>query len=104
MTRTCGTMGLDRWSPSPPDPSAMNLARIHDKHKLRKFWEQKIERHSQMMGNEEFRMKRSALSKLRDEWLQRLQSRDKTVNETLREEQIRKAQRIQELLVFQRGN
>lgn len=42
---------------------AMNLARIHDKQKLKKFWEQKIERHHQMTGNEEARMKRSALSK-----------------------------------------
>ncbi|KAL6472362.1 hypothetical protein MHYP_G00185500 [Metynnis hypsauchen] len=104
MICTCGTMGLDSWIPSPPDLSAMNLARIHDKHKLKKFWEQKIERHSQMMGNEEFRMKRSALSKLREEWLQRLQSRNQHVNEIMREEKIRKAQRVQEFLGLQRGN
>ncbi|KAG9263035.1 protein FAM240B-like [Astyanax mexicanus] len=106
MTGTCGTMALDRGSPvvSPPDVSAMSLARIHDKHKLRKFWEQKIERHSQMEGIEEFRMKRSALSRLRGEWLQRLQSRNQQVNEIIREERIKKAQRIQEFLGLQREN
>lgn len=41
----------------------MNLARIHDKQKLKTFWEEKIERHDQMTGNEEARMKSSALSK-----------------------------------------
>ncbi|XP_035248087.1 protein FAM240C-like [Anguilla anguilla] len=51
----------------------MSLARIHDKYRLRKFWEQKIANHGQMVGNEEIRMKRSALSKLREEWIQRLE-------------------------------
>ncbi|KAL2087703.1 hypothetical protein ACEWY4_016531 [Coilia grayii] len=71
----------------------MNLARIHDKHKLRNFWEQKIESHSQMMGHEERRMKRSALSKLRDEWVERLKVRNQHL-EILYEERVRQAQRI----------
>ncbi|XP_056322110.1 protein FAM240C-like [Danio aesculapii] len=76
----------------------MNLARIHDKHQLKKFWEQKIESHSERMGNEDCRMKSSALSRLREEWLERLQVRNQHVTESMREEQIRKAQRIQGLL------
>ena len=44
------------------------------------------------------------LSRLREEWLQRLQSRNQHVNEIMREEKIRKAQRVQEFLGLQRGN
>ncbi|XP_018592194.1 protein FAM240A [Scleropages formosus] len=65
----------------------MNLARIHDKYKTKKFWEQKIENHCQMTSNEELRMKNSALSKLRNEWIQRLESRTRqqsSFNENLR--------------------
>ncbi|KAK2823240.1 hypothetical protein Q7C36_019840 [Tachysurus vachellii] len=59
----------------------MNLAQIHDKQKLKKFWEQKIERHHQMTGKEEARMKRSALSKLKNEWIQKLLIRSQGMNE-----------------------
>ncbi|KAI4891247.1 hypothetical protein NFI96_014923, partial [Prochilodus magdalenae] len=41
---------------------------------------------------------------LREEWLQRLQSRNEHVNESMREEEIRKAQRMQEFLGLQRRN
>lgn len=41
----------------------INLARIHDKYGLKKYWEEKIESHGQRMGNEDSRMKNSALSK-----------------------------------------
>ncbi|XP_066567832.1 protein FAM240C-like [Amia ocellicauda] len=50
---------------------------IHDKLAIKSFWEQKIDSHSQMSGSEEERMKSSALCKLRDEWVQRLESRTK---------------------------
>ncbi|KAF7701011.1 hypothetical protein HF521_002176 [Silurus meridionalis] len=68
---------------------AMNLARIHDKQKLQKFWEQKIERHHQMTGKEEARMKRSALSKLRKEWIQRLQIQSQTGNGSMNTEEMK---------------
>ncbi|XP_026799501.1 protein FAM240C [Pangasianodon hypophthalmus] len=68
----------------------MNLARIHDKQKLKKFWEQKIERHHQMTGKEEARMKRSALSKLRKEWIQRLLIRSHGVNGNMSGEEMKK--------------
>ncbi|XP_063068617.1 protein FAM240C-like [Engraulis encrasicolus] len=77
----------------------MNLARIHDKHKLRKFWEEKIESHSQMMGHEEVRKKRSALSKLRDEWVERLKVRNQHL-ELLDEERVKKAQSIHRSLAI----
>ncbi|XP_048876280.1 protein FAM240C-like [Brienomyrus brachyistius] len=51
----------------------MNLARIHDKCSTKKFWERKIEHHCKMTTNEELRMKTSALSKLRNEWIRRLE-------------------------------
>ncbi|XP_030620896.1 protein FAM240C [Chanos chanos] len=53
----------------------MNTALVHDKLFIKTFWEQKIVNHSQMTENEEQRVKNSALSKLRDEWLQRLENR-----------------------------
>ncbi|KAG9270661.1 protein FAM240C [Astyanax mexicanus] len=55
----------------------MNAALIHDKLFIKTFWEQKIVSHVQLTENEEQRMKNSALSKLRDEWLIRLESRTK---------------------------
>ncbi|KAI4882813.1 hypothetical protein NFI96_025045 [Prochilodus magdalenae] len=55
----------------------MNAALIHDKLFIKTFWEQKISNHTQLTENEEHRMKNSALSKLRDEWLVRLESRTK---------------------------
>ncbi|RXN03373.1 leucine-rich repeat-containing 2 [Labeo rohita] len=45
-------------------PSQMiNLARVHDKYGVKKFWEEKIESHIERTGNEDSRMKSSALSK-----------------------------------------
>ncbi|KAK9968750.1 hypothetical protein ABG768_003058 [Culter alburnus] len=76
----------------------INLACIHDKYGLKKFWEEKIESHVQRTGNEDSRLKNSALSKLREEWVQRLQFRNQHVIETMREEQIRRAQRVQGIL------
>ncbi|KAG1927474.1 hypothetical protein F2P79_024230 [Pimephales promelas] len=76
----------------------INLARLHDKYGLKMFWEEKIESHVERMGNEDSRMNKSALSKLREEWVQRLQFRNQHVIETMREEQIRRAQRVQGIL------
>ncbi|KAF4108463.1 hypothetical protein G5714_011222 [Onychostoma macrolepis] len=78
--------------------SMINLARVHDKYGLKKYWEEKIESHGQRMGNEDSRMKNSALSKLREEWVQRLQFRNQHVIESTREQQIRRAQRVQGIL------
>ncbi|XP_067270706.1 protein FAM240B [Pseudorasbora parva] len=55
----------------------MSSALIHDKLFIKTFWEQKIVNHSQMREVEEDRMKKSALTKLRDEWLMRLETRTK---------------------------
>ncbi|CAB1318087.1 unnamed protein product [Coregonus sp. 'balchen'] len=71
----------------------MSLARIHDKHKLKKYWEEKIESHSDMMGNEESRMKSSAL--LREEWLRRLKHRNQQL-ERFEENHIRRAKMTQQ--------
>ncbi|KAA0704304.1 hypothetical protein E1301_Tti000054 [Triplophysa tibetana] len=87
-----------RWTPCPPDASMMNSARIHDKCTLKKFWEQKIEKHVERKGNEDSRMKTSALSKLREEWILRLQNRNQHLIETTREEELRKAKRVQAIL------
>ncbi|XP_051765725.1 uncharacterized protein LOC127520980 isoform X2 [Ctenopharyngodon idella] len=50
-----------KWST--PAQKMINLARIHDKYGVKKFWEEKIESHVQRTGNEDSRMKNSALSK-----------------------------------------
>ncbi|ROL53698.1 Protein FAM240B [Anabarilius grahami] len=55
----------------------MSSALIHDKLFIKTFWEQKIVNHSHMIEVEEDRMKKSALTKLRDEWLLRLETRTK---------------------------
>ncbi|XP_059358879.1 protein FAM240B [Carassius carassius] len=55
----------------------MSSALIHDKLFIKSFWEQKINNHNHMTETEEERMKRSALTKLRDEWLSRLELRTK---------------------------
>ncbi|XP_058245475.1 protein FAM240C [Hemibagrus wyckioides] len=57
----------------------MNAALIHDKLFIKGLWEKRITNHSQMTENEELRMKNSALSKLRDEWLIRLENRTKHI-------------------------
>ncbi|XP_051758906.1 protein FAM240B [Ctenopharyngodon idella] len=55
----------------------MSSALIHDKLFIKSFWEQKIVSHNHMIEVEEDRMKKSALTKLRDEWLLRLETRTK---------------------------
>ncbi|XP_039509117.1 protein FAM240B-like [Pimephales promelas] len=55
----------------------MSSALIHDKLFIKTFWEQKIVNHGHMRDVEEDRMKKSALTKLRDEWLERLEARTK---------------------------
>ncbi|KAJ7986960.1 hypothetical protein DPEC_G00333790 [Dallia pectoralis] len=73
-----------------PTSAKMSLARLHDKHKLRKYWEEKIETHCDMMGNEETRLRNSALSRLREEWLRRLKLRSQQL-ENFEEERMRTA-------------
>ncbi|XP_078141491.1 protein FAM240B [Centroberyx gerrardi] len=55
----------------------MNLALIHDKLFIKKFWEKKIDTQSQEAESEEERKSRSALCKLREEWVVRLENRTK---------------------------
>ncbi|XP_062854376.1 protein FAM240C [Trichomycterus rosablanca] len=55
----------------------MNPALIHDKLFIKTFWEQKILTHERKTVTEKERMKNSALSKLRDEWLVRIENRTK---------------------------
>nr|XP_046242504.1 protein FAM240B [Scatophagus argus]XP_046242505.1 protein FAM240B [Scatophagus argus] len=55
----------------------MNLALIHDRLHIKTFWEKKISWQSEQAESEEQRMKRSALRKLRAEWLVRLENRTK---------------------------
>ncbi|CAB1428894.1 unnamed protein product [Pleuronectes platessa] len=55
----------------------MSAALIHDRLHIKTFWEKKINSESQFVDNEEQRMNKSALNKLRGEWLVRLDSRNK---------------------------
>ncbi|XP_026072789.1 protein FAM240B-like [Carassius auratus] len=55
----------------------MSSALVHDKLFIKSFWEQKINTHTHMIEAEEERRKRSALLKLRDEWLTRMENRTK---------------------------
>ncbi|KAG2466948.1 F240A protein, partial [Polypterus senegalus] len=48
---------------------------IHDKQAIKSFWERKIESHTQLAKKEEVRVKKSALKKLRNEWVERLENR-----------------------------
>ncbi|XP_060786784.1 protein FAM240B [Neoarius graeffei] len=57
----------------------MNAALIHDKLFIKAFWEKRISNHTQITNSEELRMKNSALSKLREEWLMRLESQTKHI-------------------------
>ncbi|KAK2838202.1 hypothetical protein Q5P01_015414 [Channa striata] len=64
----------------------MNLALIHDRLQIKTFWEKKIDTECRDVENEEQRRKRSALKKLRGEWLVRLENRNKhlkNLNENL---------------------
>ncbi|XP_054613581.1 protein FAM240B [Dunckerocampus dactyliophorus] len=75
----------------------MNVARIHDKHKLKSFWEQRIVQHSQQMDEEESRKKTSALTRLREQWLVMLDQRNEH-QQSFFEERIRRSQKAQQLL------
>ncbi|XP_071340192.1 protein FAM240B isoform X4 [Trachinotus anak] len=55
----------------------MNLALIHDRLYIKTFWEKRIDTQCQNLENEEQRMNKSALKKLRGEWLVRLENRTK---------------------------
>ncbi|XP_040897632.1 protein FAM240B [Toxotes jaculatrix] len=55
----------------------MNLALIHDRLHIKTFWEKRINTECQHAESEEQRMKKSALKKLRGEWLVRLENRTK---------------------------
>ncbi|ELV12257.1 hypothetical protein TREES_T100012573 [Tupaia chinensis] len=44
--------------------------------RARTLWEEKIERHMKQLQSEDSRLRRSALSRLRAEWAQRLQQRN----------------------------
>ncbi|XP_069378982.1 protein FAM240C [Paralichthys olivaceus] len=57
----------------------MNLALIHDRLHIKTFWEKKINSECQFAENEEQRMNKSALNKLRGEWLVRLENRNKNL-------------------------
>ncbi|XP_034048201.1 protein FAM240C [Thalassophryne amazonica] len=70
----------------------MNAARIHDKHKLKSFWEQRIIQHSELMDEEENRVRSSALTRLRAEWLVRLSQRNHN-QQSFCEEQLTQAQK-----------
>ncbi|KAF7655496.1 hypothetical protein LDENG_00055250 [Lucifuga dentata] len=55
----------------------MNLALIHDKLFIKTFWEKRIDSHCQQELSEEQRISRSALQRLREEWSERLETRNK---------------------------
>ncbi|XP_068166240.1 protein FAM240B [Antennarius striatus] len=55
----------------------MNAALIHDRLHIKSFWEKRISNHSQHDDTEEQRMEKSALQKLRGEWIVRLEERNK---------------------------
>ncbi|CAN9512811.1 unnamed protein product [Ophioblennius macclurei] len=63
----------------------MNAALIHDRLCIKTFWEKRIDDQSRHVESEEERQSRSALCKLREEWLVRLENRNrhlKNLNET----------------------
>ncbi|KAM7393327.1 hypothetical protein PAMA_008131 [Pampus argenteus] len=73
----------------------MNAARIHDKHKLKSFWEQKIVQHGEQMDEEDSRMRSSALARLREQWSVRLDQRNQH-QRSFFEERVRRAQKAQQ--------
>ncbi|XP_057674331.1 protein FAM240C-like [Corythoichthys intestinalis] len=75
----------------------MNVARIHDKQKLKFFWEQRINKHSQQMVEEESRRKSSALTRLRGQWLVKLDQRNEH-QQSFFEERLRRSQKAQQRL------
>ncbi|CAJ1071086.1 uncharacterized protein LOC117270160 isoform X1 [Xyrichtys novacula] len=84
-------------SDSKEQNEVMNVARIHDKQKLRSFWEQRIVQHTESMDEEENRMRSSSLSRLREQWLVRLDQRNQH-QKSFFEERIRRAQKTQQSL------
>ncbi|KAF7646313.1 hypothetical protein LDENG_00190080 [Lucifuga dentata] len=75
----------------------MNAARIHNKHKLKSFWEQKIVLHEELMDEEEKRVRNSALTRLRDEWTFRLDQRNQN-QKSFFEERIKRSEKVQQRL------
>ncbi|KAM9360874.1 protein FAM240B [Symphorus nematophorus] len=67
----------------------MNLAKIHDRLHIKTFWEKRIDSDCQYAENEQQRMDKSALKKLRGEWLVRLENRNKHLK-NLNENYIRR--------------
>ncbi|XP_053727533.1 putative surface protein bspA-like [Synchiropus splendidus] len=55
----------------------MNVALIHDKLHIRSLWETKIHVERENVEKEEMRLKKSALCRLRAEWVVRLENRNK---------------------------
>ncbi|XP_074527234.1 protein FAM240B [Halichoeres trimaculatus] len=55
----------------------MNLALIHDRLHIKTFWEKRIDNDCHYAETEEQRKSKSALSKLRGEWVVRLENRTK---------------------------
>ncbi|CAL8253031.1 unnamed protein product [Boreogadus saida] len=68
----------------------MSLALIHDKDHIKNFWEKKIVAVGEHCETEEMRKSKSALRKLRGEWLVRLENRNKHLK-SLNDEYSRKA-------------
>ncbi|KAK5852467.1 hypothetical protein PBY51_023933 [Eleginops maclovinus] len=75
----------------------MSTARIHDKHKLRSFWEQRIVQHGEQMDGEEDRRRGSALTRLREQWLVQLDQRNQQ-QQSFFMERIRRAEIAQQSL------
>ncbi|CAL8326217.1 unnamed protein product [Boreogadus saida] len=86
-------MEYDR-EPEEQQRVGMSVARIHDKHKLKSFWEQRIQQHILLEGAEHSRERDSALLRLREDWLRRLTQRNQN-QQSFFEEQIRRASKTQ---------
>ncbi|XP_077354215.1 uncharacterized protein LOC144002670 [Festucalex cinctus] len=73
----------------------MNVAQIHDKQKLKFFWERRINQHIQQVIEEESRRKSSALTRLRGQWLVELDQRNRH-QQGFFEDRIRRSQKAQQ--------
>ncbi|XP_029296066.1 protein FAM240B [Cottoperca gobio] len=67
----------------------MNLAKIHEGLHIKTFWEKKINTECQHAESEDQRKNKSALKKLREEWLVRLENRTKHLK-SLNDNYVRK--------------
>ncbi|XP_030272304.1 protein FAM240B [Sparus aurata] len=67
----------------------MNVALIHDRLHIKTFWEKRISNECEHVESEEQRMEKSALQKLRGEWLVRLENRTKHLK-SLNDKYVRK--------------